>query len=170
MGRFIAIIIVLPLVLGGCSPGMASYLRQVERGHLDWRPPRPDPLADRPVAVASPLAVTLGTQSVFAPADGRHLLDSLVAHLRQRFPQAVVAESRRAPSATLLEITATRDTSDAHPAVVHTVVRVYNSNRTLQSVIRGPVIAVDLKQADRTASIDALLAGLAGKLDTLLRP
>jgi hypothetical protein len=94
----------------------------------------------------------------------------LTAYVRQRFPQAVIVESRRAPSATVLEVTTTRDTSDAHPAVVKVMVRVYDSNRSLQSVIRGPAIAVDLKQVDRTASIDALLAGLAGKLDTLLRP
>lgn len=172
MWRFIAII-VLPLVLGGCSPGLALYLQQIERAHHgpDWRPPpRPDPLADRPVAVVGPLAVTLGTQSALAPIDSRHLLDGLAGYLHQRFPQAVIVESWRAPSATVLEITTTRDTSDAHPAVVQVVVRVYDSSRSLQSVIRAPATAVDLKQADRTESIDAVLAGLTGKLDTLLRP
>ena len=98
------------------------------------------------------------------------MLDGLTAYLRQRFPQAVIAESKRTPSATVLEVSTTRDTSDAHPAVVQVVVRIYDSRRSLQSVIRGPAVAVDLKQADRTESIDAVLAGLAAKLDTLLRP
>jgi hypothetical protein len=172
MRRFICIIL-LPLIMGGCSPGLYLYLQQVERAHHgpDWRPPpRPDPLADRPVAVSSPVVVTLGTQSALAPADNRHLLDGLAAYLRRRFPQATIVESWRAPSATVLEIATTRDTSDAHPAVVQAVVRVYDGSRSLQSVIRGPAIAVDLKQADRTASIDAVLAGLTGMLDTLLRP
>lgn len=152
MGRFITII-ALMLVLEGCSPVLSLYLQQIERAHHgpDWRPPpRPDPLVDRPVAVANTVVVTLGTQSVFAPVDSRHLLDGLAAHLHQRFPQAVIEESRRATPATVLEITTTRDTSDAHPAVVRTVVRVYDSSRSLQSVIRAPAIAVDLKQADRT--------------------
>jgi len=171
--RYIALMTVLPLILGGCSPVFYLYLQQVERAHHgpDWRPPPwPDPLADRSVAVTGPVAVTLGAQSVFNPADSRQLLDGLTAYLRQRFPQAVIAESKRTPSATVLEVSTTRDTSDAHPAVVQVVVRIYDSRRSLQSVIRGPAAAVDLKQADRTESIDAVLAGLAAKLDTLLRP
>ncbi|MFN4016833.1 MAG: hypothetical protein ACK4JB_15950 [Reyranella sp.] len=177
MRRFISIIVlplvVLPLVLGGCGPVFYLYLHQVERAHHgpDWRPqPRPDPLADRPVAITGPVAVTLGTPSALAPVDNRHLLDGLAAYLHRRFPQAAIGESRRAPSATVLEVTTTRDTSDAHPAVVHMVVRVYDGRGSLQSVIRVPAIAVELKQADRTASIDAVLTGLTGKLDTLLRP
>jgi hypothetical protein len=173
MCRFIASVVVLPLLLGGCGPALNLYLKQLERGYhgSDWRPPpQPYPLADRSVAITGPLAVTLGTQSVFNPIDSRHLLDGLATYMRGRFPQAVIAEAKLTGSATILEVTTTRDTSDARPAVVQGVVRVYDRNRSLQSVIRGPKIAVDLKQADRSEAIDALLASLASKLDALLRP
>lgn len=172
MWRFIARVVVLPLVLGGCGPALSLYLQEVQRAHPGPRhpPPRPDPLADRPVAVADTLAVTLGTPSAFTPGDSRYLRDGLATYMRRRFPQAVIVESSSTRTVTVLEVTTTRDTSDAHPAVVQAVVRVYDGNRSLQSVIRGPKIAVDLKQADRSESIDALLASLTGKLDTLLRP
>lgn len=172
MWRFIASVVVLPVLLGGCGPALNLYLKQLERGYHGPNgrpPPQPDPLADRSVAVTGPLAVTLGTQSVFNPIDSRHLLDGLAAYMRGRFPQAVIAEAKLTGTTTILEVTTTRDTSDAHPAVVQAVVRVYDSNRSLQSVIRGPKIAVDLKQADSSEAIEALLASLAGKLDTLLR-
>lgn len=151
---------------------MNLYLQEIQRAHPGHKlpPPRPDPLADRPVVLTGLVAVTSGTQSAFTPGDSRYLRDGLAAYMRWRFPQTVIVESSSTRTATVLEISTTRDTSDAHPAVVQAVLRVYDNNRSLQSVIRGPKIAVDLKQAYRSESIDALLQGLTGKLDTLLRP
>jgi hypothetical protein len=163
----------LPLALGGCAPALDLFMDRLSEGYGAPRPAKSNPLADRVVIVAGPLAVIPGPQSVFASADRRYLLDGLAARLRRRFAQVVVAESSRgasvAGSSTVLQLDTTRDSSDAHPAVVHVVAQVYDSSHSLQSVIRGPAVAVDLKRPDRKESIDELLAGLDAKLDILLR-
>lgn len=146
---------------------------QVTKAYGAPRSAKPNPLADRVVIVAGPLVVIPGPQSVFASADRRYLLDGLAARLRRRFPQVVVAESSWAASvagsSTVLQLDTTRDSSDAHPAVVDVVAQVYDSNHSVRSIIRGPTVMVDLKRPDRKESIDELLAGLDTRLDVLLR-
>jgi hypothetical protein len=167
----LAPIAALPLALGGCTVLLQLYVEHEVKAR--WPAPRSaavHPLADRAVTVAGPLAVILGSQSVLAPADNRYLLDGLAVRLRQRFPQAVVMDSRQAftatGSSTILQLDTTRDSSNARPAVVRAAVRVYD--RSLQSVIGGPAVAVDLEAPDRNASLDELLAGLDARLQTLL--
>jgi hypothetical protein len=117
--------------------------------------------------IPGPITVVMGPGSVFAPGDNRYLQDALAARLRRRFPQVAVMGSRQV-APTVLQLDTTRDSSNAQPAVVHAVVRIYDSGRSLQSIIDVPV-AVDLKQPDLSASIDELLAELDARLAPLLR-
>jgi hypothetical protein len=176
-----ATVAVLSFALGGCSLAVEFYLDQVAeaaqqiKGTSVQQAPTVHPLADRVVAIAGPIAITLGPQTALPPADRRYLLDGLSAGLRRRFRQVVVMESSEAaaaagPSTVVVELDTIRDSSNAQPAVVHAAVRVYANGRFLQSVIRSPAVAIDFRRPDRTTSIDELLVGLNTRLDTLLQP
>ena len=170
MRAAVAALAVLPLALGGCSLALDLYTAQLQRAYGVPVRPAPNPLTDRAVTITGPITVAMGPQSVFAPANNRYLQDALAARLRRRFPEVAVMDSRPAASTgstTVLQLDTTRDSSNAQPAVVHAVVRVYDSGRSMQSIIDAPV-AVDLKQPDLKASIDELLTGLDAKLDTSL--
>ena len=149
----------LPLTLGGCSLVAGYYFARLSEESARHFP-KHDPLVNRAVPLSGPIAVTAGSQSVFEPADRAYLLEGLAARLRRRFP------STEGP-ATVLQVETVRDSSNARPAVVDTVVRVYDGHGSLQSIIRSAA-AVDLQQRDRKASIDGLLASLDARLDTLL--
>lgn len=173
-----AVVVALPFALGGCGLAFDVAADQIVEAaaRTSGRPiqpsPKPHPLADQAVTINGPLVITLGSQSVFEQADRRYLLDGLAKSLRRRFPQAVVLDSRQAvrtaEASTTLRLDTMRDASGAQPAVVQVMVRVYDSKQSLRSIVRSPAVAVDFNQPDRKGSIDELLAGLDGKLATVL--
>ena len=167
----------VPTVLGGCSIAFDLYMDRISAAH--GRPshgPLPNPtLEDRHAYVRGPVVMTLGpaASQVFSPADGRYLLERSTVLLRRRFPKLVAVESRQAAVdrrfATILELDVVRFEDKDEDARVRFVLRVWDANGTLASVIQGQLYDVDARRASPRKVIDAALPLIDVKADMFLR-
>ncbi len=171
----------LPTVLGGCSIALDLYMERIsaaygQAGRQPRAPTAYPTLDDRAAPVNGPPALVLGPAvgQVFSPADRKHLLDRSIVLLRRRFPRVVAVESRQAAVdrrfATTLELDVVRVQDKDENAMVRFVLRVWDANGTLASVIQGQLFDVDDRRASQSKVIDEALPLIDAKADMLLRP
>jgi len=118
--------------------------------------------------------MTLGPAAnrMFSPADRQYLLDRSTSLLRRRFPKLVAVESRQVADRrfVVLELDVVRFEDKDEDARVRFVLRVWDANGTLASVIQGQLYDVDARRANPRKAIDAALPLIDVKTDMFLRP
>jgi hypothetical protein len=167
----------LPTVLGGCSIALNVYMDRISAAHgRQTHGPLPNPsLEDRHAYVQGPSAITPGpaVSQMLVPTDRQYLLDRSTVLLRRRLPKLVAVESRQAAVdrgfATILELDVVRFQDKDEDARVRFVLRVWDANGTLASIIQGQLYDVDVRRGNQRKVIDAALPLIDAKADMLLR-